>query len=433
MTLPLLRNFINLPRQEGKLRRDQLQRLQPPQHQKAPLLDLFLLPTPPNPLPARPTPLLQPIVVLHARQLGHTLHILIKELLLQPVKVKAQTQGKAKALVPPTPILRAKARRAKKARKARRVKKVKTPKATRAKKGRKENTLGPSWKVARVQPRVNRNNRFSPSVHPAISCFIGSSIYTFHSLLPPLSIHLPASNRLTSTFLLHAHTLPPAARTQSVIPAHSVLGSFQLISTPCPTGLFPSSSPRPSRSFRPTRSAASSFSSVQPWLSRSFRPTRPLAASTCFPHPHHFYNHLQPRLSWSFRPTRSLAHSLLVLLSHFFTSSPLPRPSRSFRPTRSLAASFLVLPLAILPFSPFTYFFSTARTQSVIPAHSVFGGLNSLFHSPLILLHFCLDSVGHSGPLSLRLPLICWLLPLPFSLPSFLFWLAHPYLLTLRS
>ena len=78
--------------------------------------------------------------------------------LLQPVKVKAQTQGKAKALVPPTPILRAKARRAKKARKARRVKKVKTPKATRAKKGRKENTLGPSWKVARVQPRGTRNN-----------------------------------------------------------------------------------------------------------------------------------------------------------------------------------------------------------------------------------------------------------------------------------
>ena len=335
---------------------------------------------------------------------GATLHILISELLLQPVKVKAQTQGKARALVPPTPILQAKARRAKKARKARRVKKVKTPKVTRAKKGNKENTPGPSWKVARVQPRVTRNNCFSPSVHPAISCFIGSSIYTFHSLLPPLSIRLPAFNRLTSTFPLHAHTLPPAARTQSVIPAHSVLCSFSLISTTCHTGLFPSSSPRPSRSFRPTRSAASSFSSVQPWLNRSFRPTRPLAASTCFPHPHHFHNHPQPRLSRSFRPTRSLAHSLLVLLS-----------------------------LALLFISPFTYFFSTARTQSVIPAHSVFGGLNSLFHSPLPLLHFCLDSVGHSGPLSLRLPLIRWLLPLPFSLPSFLFWFAHPFLLTLRS
>ena len=56
-----------------------------------------------QPHPARPTPLLQPIVDLPARPLGHTLHILIKELLLLPVKAKAQTQGKAKALVPPTP------------------------------------------------------------------------------------------------------------------------------------------------------------------------------------------------------------------------------------------------------------------------------------------------------------------------------------------
>ena len=219
LTLPLLHNSINLPQQEVKLRRDQLQRLQPPPRQKAPLLDLFLPPTPANPLRARPTPLLLPIVVLHARQLGRTLHILIKELLLQPVKAKAQTQGKAKALVPPTPILRAKARRANKARKARRVKKVKTPKATRAKKGRKE-------KEARVLPRVTQNNCFSPSIPPTISCCIGSSISTFHSLLPPLSIRLTAFHLLTSTFLLHAHTLPPAAWTQSVIPAHSVLCSF---------------------------------------------------------------------------------------------------------------------------------------------------------------------------------------------------------------
>ena len=158
-------------------------------------------------------------MVLHARQLGHTLHIPIKELLLQPVKAKAQTQGKAKALVPPTPILRAKARRANKARKARRVKKVKTPKATRATKGRKE-------KGARVLPRVTQNNCFSPSIPPTISCFIGSSISTFHSLLPPFSIRLTAFHLLTATFLLHAHTLPPTAWTQSVIPAHSVLCSF---------------------------------------------------------------------------------------------------------------------------------------------------------------------------------------------------------------
>ena len=102
LTLPLLRNSINLPRQEGRLRRDQLQ-LRPPQRQKAPLLALFLLHTLANPHPARLTPLLQPIVDLPARPSGHTLHILIKELLLLPVKARAQTQGKAKALVPPTP------------------------------------------------------------------------------------------------------------------------------------------------------------------------------------------------------------------------------------------------------------------------------------------------------------------------------------------
>ena len=52
LTLPLLRNSINLPRQEGRLRRDQLQRLRPPQRQKAPLLALFLLHTLANPHPA---------------------------------------------------------------------------------------------------------------------------------------------------------------------------------------------------------------------------------------------------------------------------------------------------------------------------------------------------------------------------------------------
>ena len=116
-----------------------------------------------------------------------------------------------------------------------------------------------------------------------------------------------------------------------------------------------------------------------PGLSRSFRPARPLAASTCFPRPHHFHNH------------------------------PQPSPSRLFRPTRSLAASWLISTFH------FSTFISTAWTQSVIPAHSVFGGLHSRFHSPLMLFHCCLDSVGHSGPLSRRLPLIHWLLPLPFS------------------
>ena len=177
---------------------------------------------------------------------------------------------------------------------------------------------------------------------------------------------------------------------------------------------------------------------MQPWLSRSFRPTRPLAASTCLFHPHHFQNHPQPRLSRSFRPTQSLAHSLFVLLSflpsflnslllhhcldpvshsgplgpwrplflfshspclllhHFPTSSPPHGLSRSFRPTRSLAASILSSTNLSL-FSPF------ALTQSVIPAHSVSGYFSS----------------------------ICSYLP--FYLPSFLFWFAHPFLLTLRS
>ena len=88
-----------------------------------------------------------------------------------------------------------------------------------------------------------------------------------------------------------------------------------------------------------------------------------------------------PRLSRSFRPTRSLATSSLFLASAlplFHLVSPKPEPSRSFRPTRFLAASFLVLPLALPPLSPFSYFFSTARTQWVFPAHSAFSNLLSL-------------------------------------------------------
>ena len=47
---------------EGRLQRDLLQRLRPPQCQKVSLLALFLLHTLANPPPARPTSLLQPIV-----------------------------------------------------------------------------------------------------------------------------------------------------------------------------------------------------------------------------------------------------------------------------------------------------------------------------------------------------------------------------------
>ena len=118
--------FFNCPqpRKEGRLRKDLYQTLRPPPPQKASLLDLFLLPTPANPPPGLPTALLRPIADPPERPLGHTL---IKKLLLQPVKTKVLTQGKAKALASPMPMWLAKAKKAKKARKARKVKKVKTP------------------------------------------------------------------------------------------------------------------------------------------------------------------------------------------------------------------------------------------------------------------------------------------------------------------
>ena len=105
-----------------------------------------------------------------------------------------------------------------------------------------------------------------------------------------------------------------------------------------------------------------------------------------------------------------------------------------------MAVFFLLFPSLLSP--PFT----TALTQSVIPAHSVFGFLHlalppsttfTIFHSldsvghsgplspwlPLnlfslllsLLLHHCLDSVGHSGPLGLWQPPLSFFLP-PFSL-----------------
>ena len=141
------------------------------------------------------------------------------------------------------------------------------------------------------------------------------------------------------------------ARTQSVIPAHSVLN--------CPPSSLPSSP---------------LFLSPLPRLSRSFRPTRSLA----------FYTFLfLPRSSSlsSTALTQSVipAHSVLScpLSSLPFSSlflSPLPRLSRAFRPTRSLAFyTFLFL-------SRSSSLSSTALTQSVIPAHSVPGFLCTCFH-----------------------------------------------------
>ena len=139
----------------------------------------------------------------------------------------------------------------------------------------------------------------------------------FHRLFPPFPI-----------LLLHVHSLPSANRTQSVIPAHSALCSFWLISPGCPPWLLPFSSPRPSRSFWPTRSTAC-FLSLSP-------------AS------------VQLGLSRSFRPTQSLAASVLVFTSLFSASPPLPKLSRSFRPTRSLATSSLFLASALPLFVCFT-------------------------------------------------------------------------------
>ena len=65
-------------------------------------------------------------------------------------------------------------------------------------------------------------------------------------------------------------------------------------------------------------------------------------------------------------------------------------------PGLSSSFSSLLSPLA----------FTAALTQSVIPAHSVFGFLPlSLFLSIIFTFFHSLDSVGHSGPLGLWLPL----------------------------
>ena len=135
-------------------------------------------------------------------------------------------------------ILQTKAKRAKKAKKARRVKKVPTPKATRAKKDRRVHTPGPSWKVARVQPKGTQNDRFSPS-------FLPLPPVSFFQFLPPWLIRFTASclffpsfSCLLTRFLsptglsrsfrpTRSLASPPLfATTQSVIPAHSVYGVF---------------------------------------------------------------------------------------------------------------------------------------------------------------------------------------------------------------
>ena len=117
-------------------------------------------------------------------------------LLLRRVKAKAQNQGKAKARVLPMLILQTKAKRAKKAKKARRVKKVPTPKATRAKKDRRVHTPGPSWKVARVQPKGTQNDRFSRFIFPIPPTLA----HPFHRLLPLFPIFLLPTHKEFSLY-----------------------------------------------------------------------------------------------------------------------------------------------------------------------------------------------------------------------------------------
>ena len=187
--------------------------------------------------------------------------------------------------------------------------------------------------------------------------------HPFHRLLPLFPI-----------LLLHTHSLPSANRTQSFIPAHSVLGfSPSLRHDPVghsgPLGLL--------RVFFLSLLPLCNLGSVG--HSGPLFPLLPLnLLSLLFSM---LLHHCLDSVG-HFRPTRSLATSSPFLASalplFLFLVSPKPEPSRSFRPTRFLAASLLVFPLTLLPLSPLSYFFSTARTQGVIPAHSGFSNLLSL-------------------------------------------------------
>ena len=215
-----------------------------------------------------------------------------------------------------------------------------------------------------------------------------------------------------------------------------------------------------------TRSTACFLSlspaSVQLGLSRSFRPTRSLATSSLFlasalplfmfhlslnPVGHsgplgswqplflfshspcllcHHFPTSSPPLgpSGSFRPTRSLATSSLFLASAFLPLSPKPEPSRSFRPTRFLATSHL------LSSSTFPgLLVITATTQSVIPAHSVTGFTSEhcagqRYGNAALVMCRC-DKFGLLGTgniACLFLPSRLWALCSPLSTLKFLTW-----------
>ena len=272
------------------------------------------------------------------------------------------------------------------------------------------NFPGPYWKVARVQSKGTQNDRFS--------CFIlpipPTCAHPFHRPLPLFPILLPPT-----------HSLPFANRTQSVIPAHSVLGfppslrhdpvghsgplgllrvGFLSLLPPRNLGSVGHSGPLSpllppyllsllsSMLFHHCLDSVSHSGSLGLWL--------PAPGSSSLHHLHCFVysldsvGHSGPLGLW-------LPFHLFSLLFSWFLSCPTTALTQSVTPAHSVSGN-----LISFSFSRFSLFrFTFACTQSVIPAHSVFGFLPlALLLSIFFTVFHSLDSVGHSGPLGLWLP-----------------------------
>ena len=184
--------------------------------------------------------------------------------------------------------------------------------------------LGPSWKVVRVQ---QKGTQAVYLLSPSFSCMLARSL-----------------------------------------PLTGLSRSFR------PTRSFALSSPRPSRSFRPTRSLLPLCSLGSVGHSGPLSPLLPLYLfsllfSLLLHHCLDSVGHSGPLGLW--QPPLS---SLLTPSSLFHLSL---NPVGHSGPLGSWQPLFL-FSHTLPPLSPFSSFFSTARTQSVIPAHSVFGNLLSL-------------------------------------------------------
>ena len=141
-----------------------------------------------------------------------------------------------------------------------------------------------------------------------------------------------------------------------------------------------------------------------PRLSRSFRPTRSLATSSPFlasalPFFYSWFHlslnpvgHSGPLGSW--QPLSLFSHSPCFLCHHSPTSSLLLGLSGSFRPTRSLATSSLFLASALLPLSP-----KPEPSRSFLPTRIVATSHHLSFHFPGTPCYHSHHPVGHSGPL----------------------------------